>query len=70
MIISQFRWLDGIVDCKKFADKLFEILALDSLSSDVRKDAISLIPDVFDENTQKVVLFFIFMLIERHIRML
>ena len=46
-IVSQFRWLDKIVDCNALIEKIFEIMSLCDVA--VQKELISCLPDLINE---------------------
>ncbi|KAG0421613.1 hypothetical protein HPB47_002511 [Ixodes persulcatus] len=47
-VLNQFRWLDGLVGTKEFADKVFEVLPVVPLH--VRKDVVSALPDILEDS--------------------
>ncbi|XP_020518624.1 Fanconi anemia group D2 protein homolog isoform X1 [Amborella trichopoda] len=53
LIISQFCWLDFLVDPKGFADKLMEVLSICPLS--LKKDIIGSLPEMLGDKTNEAV---------------
>lgn len=51
-ILSQFRWMEKIVDSKHMSDKLIEILGV--CPNELKKEIIAFIPEILDDNDHEV----------------
>ncbi|XP_061195193.1 Fanconi anemia group D2 protein-like [Saccostrea echinata] len=48
LLMSQFRWLDRILDCKELADKMLEMITI--VSVDIQREIITCLPEVVEDS--------------------
>ncbi|XP_062618450.1 Fanconi anemia group D2 protein-like, partial [Saccostrea cucullata] len=48
LLMSQFRWLDRILDCKELADKMLEMISI--VSVDIQREIITCLPEVVEDS--------------------
>ncbi|ESO88868.1 hypothetical protein LOTGIDRAFT_125515 [Lottia gigantea] len=53
LLLSQFRWLDRIIDCKKLSKKLIEMISITSL--DIQREIITCLPEIIEDSEHATV---------------